>query len=494
MQPPEAGGALAAPSAHVAAQAFSARRRTLAFVVVALAFVMDLLDVTIVHVALPSIRAGLGAGASALQWTIAGYALAFAVLLVSGGRLGDVFGYRRLFLVGVAAFTLASGLCGLAMAPWQLVAARGLQGASGALMVPQVMALMQVMYPPQERFRVFAIFGLLGGVSAALGPVVGGLLIEADLFGLGWRSAFLINLPVGLLSLVAGARLLPHGAGTQPKRVDGVGTLLATATALALVLPLMQGPEAGWPAWCAALLVLALPLALLTWKAWQRRQARDGAALVDPALLAQPALRLGLTAGLALHGVVPAYLLVMTFVVQGGLHASPEQMALLCVPIAAGAAFGIAVLSQRVVPRWGTASVAVGAAVQAAALVLTGLTAHALLGAPPASVFDLRLLAGHALLGIGIGLIGPALTTATLHDVPLAEAGSASGVLSAAQQMAAVLALAAVGGLMFQGAVRADDPAALQAGLRRALPYLLGTLAVGGWLATRLARVSRRAA
>ena len=127
---------------------------------------------------------------------------------------------------------------------------------------------------------------------------------------------------------------------------------------------------AGWPAWCAALLVLALPLALLTWKAWQRRQARDGAALVDPALLAQPALRLGLTAGLALHGVVPAYLLVMTFVVQGGLHASPEQMALLCVPIAAGAAFGIAVLSQRVVPRWGTASVAVGAAVQAAALVL----------------------------------------------------------------------------------------------------------------------------
>jgi MFS family permease len=353
LQPPEAGGALAAQSAHVAAQAFSARRRTLAFVVVALAFVMDLLDVTIVHVALPSIRAGLGAGASALQWTIAGYALAFAVLLVSGGRLGDVFGYRRLFLVGVAAFTLASGLCGLAMAPWQLVAARGLQGASGALMVPQVMALMQVMYPPQERFRVFAIFGLLGGVSAALGPVVGGLLIEADLFGLGWRSAFLINLPVGLLSLVAGARLLPHGAGTQPKRVDGVGTLLATATALALVLPLMQGPEAGWPAWCAALLVLALPLALLTWKAWQRRQARDGAALVDPALLAQPALRLGLTAGLALHGVVPAYLLVMTFVVQGGLHASPEQMALLCVPIAAGAAFGIAVLSQRVVPRWG---------------------------------------------------------------------------------------------------------------------------------------------
>ena len=185
-------------SAHATAQAFSPRRRMLAFAVVAMAFVLDLLDLTIVNVALPAIRDGLGAGAAALQWTVAGYALAFGVLLVTGGRLGDVFGYRRLFLIGVAAFTVASMLCGAAMTIGQLVAARALQGTAGALMVPQVMALMQVMYPPQERLRVFAVFGLLGGAASAMGPVAGGLLIEANLAGLGWRSVFLVNGPVGL--------------------------------------------------------------------------------------------------------------------------------------------------------------------------------------------------------------------------------------------------------------------------------------------------------
>lgn len=473
-------------SAHAVAQSLSPRRRTAAFVVVVLAFVMDLLDVTVVNVALPAIQQGLQASPAALQWSVAGYSLAFAVLLVTGGRLGDSLGYRPLFLGGVAAFTLASVLCGLALTPAQLVAGRLLQGASAAAMVPQVMALMQVMYPPAQRFRMFAVFGLLGGVSAALGPVLGGLLIDANPAGLGWRSAFLINLPVGLFSLLAGWWLLPTGRATAPKPVDLTGSAWLTATATALLLPLIQGPELGWPVWCIGLLGASLPLAWATSRAWARRQARDGAALVNPALLALPAVRRGLLASLAVNGVVPAYLLALTFALQRGLAASPAQVALLCMPIAVGAALSIAVLAQHVVPRIGAAAIVLGAGVQAAALVLAVWTLSNLLGQPGIPALDVRLLVAHGLLGLGIGLIGPALTTATLQDVPLAEAGSASGVVSAVQQLAAALALAVVGLLLFRGPQPALGAETLAAGLLLVGPYLVGTLAVGAWAASRL--------
>jgi MFS family permease len=469
-------------TAHDTSQAYSPRRRTMAFMVVAVAFVMDLLDTTIMHVALPAIRDGLGAGAAALQWSVAGYALAFAMTVVTGGRLGDVFGYRRMFLVGVGSFTAASLLCGMAISPWQLVLARALQGASGALMVPQVMALMQVMYKPEERLRVFSIFGVLGGAASALGPVAGGLLIEADILGLGWRSAFLINGPVGLLAMVAGLRLLPAGAGAHPKALDLVGTALAAAALLALLLPLIEGPEQGWPVWCAFSLLAALLLAALTWRAWLRRQAHDASALVNPVLLGLATVRRGLLAGLALRGVVPAYLLGMTFVVQGGLGATPHQMALLCLPIAIGAALSITLLSRLVLPRLGHRSILLGAALQGLALALAGGVAHHLLSAAPqggGAALNTWLFVAHGLLGLGIGLIGPALATATLEDVPLAEAGSASGLVGMVQQLAAALAMALVGGLMFMGHIQAQDPVALQNGLMRTIPALLLLLFLG---------------
>lgn len=479
-----AGTAASPLSAQAAAQALSPRRRTLAFVVVAVAFVMDLLDVTIVNVALPAIREGLQASTSALQWSVAGYSLAFAVFVITGGRMGDVFGYRRTFLVGVAAFTAASVLCGLAPTAWLLVAARALQGASAALMVPQVMALMQVMYAPQERMRVFSIFGVLGGVASALGPVVGGVLIEADAWQLGWRSAFLINAPVGLVAFVAAAGLLPAGRGTHGKSLDGQGTAWAAAALAALLLPLIQGPEQGWPAWCVLSLLATPLLAVLTLRAWRLRQARDGSALVNPALLRMPSVWRGLLAGLMLRGAVPAYLLAMTFVVQGGLRATPHQMALLCLPIAIGAALSITLLARRVGALLGNGSILLGAALQGVALLASGLVSHSLLDHPAAAfVLDWRLLATHASLGVGIGLIGPALTTATLKDVPVSEAGSAAGILAAGQQLAAALALALVGILMFMGELQPGDPRALQQGLVRAVPALLLALAGGAWVA-----------
>ena len=321
-----------------------------------------------------------------------------------------------------------------------------------------------------------------------MGPVAGGLLIEANLAGLGWRSVFLVNGPVGLLALLAGAWLLPAGAAPQPKALDIAGTLLATATLLALLLPLIQGPESGWPAWCWMSLVLAGPLGWGTWRSWQRRQARDGSALVSPLLLALPAVQRGLLVGLALHGVVPAYLLAMTFVVQGGLGATPYQMALLCLPIAGGAALSIAALARHVVPRLGHWAIVLGAVVQGIGVVLAASAAqHLLASATTGPVHQEPLLLGaHALLGLGIGLIGPALSTATLKDVPLAEAGSASGVVGAVQQLAAVAALALVGGLLFAGQLHAQDRLALQQGLTRAATGLVLLLVLGAAAARRL--------
>jgi len=461
---------------------FSPRQRQRALAVVALAFVMDLLDVTIVNVAMPAIRDGLGAGAAAVQWMVAGYTLAFAALLVSGGRLGDLLGHRRCFELGVAGFTLASLLCGLASSPATLVAARVAQGSLAALMVPQVMALMQLLYPPAQRVKVFALFGLLGGLSAALGPIVGGLLIQADGWGLGWRLCFLINLPVGLFSLLAGRRWLPaRRSGAPAGRLDWPGMLLVTGTLLALVLPLIQGPEQGWPAWCLGLLASTPLLAGGCVVYLRQRQARSGDALLPPALLGLAGFRQALLCSLLLHGVVPGYLLVLSFVLQTGLGYSPLQMALACLPIALGAMASISWLGQRLIQRWRQRTVLAGAVLQALAVLLFAAVAAA--ARPPATL----LLLAQACMGLGLGLVGPALASVMLQDVPTAHAGAASGLGSMVQQLAGVLAVAAVGGVFFArlGAAPEAATSTVQAGLM-ALPVLLLWLAAGAVLGLRL--------
>lgn len=428
-------------SVQDSAGALQGRRRTLAMAVVALAFVMDLLDVTIVNVAIPAIQQGLGAGTAAVQWLVAGYVLSFAVVLITGGRLGDLYGHRRLFLVGVAAFTLASLACGLVSDAGGLVVARLLQGACAALMVPQVMALMQRLYPPEERVRVFAIFGVLGGLSAALGPVIGGALIAAAPPDLGWRLCFLINLPVGLFSLAAGAWLLPRDVALAggAQRLDLPGMALSVAVLGALMLPLIQGPEWHWPAWCLGLLAASAPLAALTWAYWRWRDRHDGAALLRPGLLQLLALRRGLLSSLLLNGIVPGYLFVATFALQQGRGLAAWQMSLLCLPIALGAMVSVGWLGQRVMQRHGSRTLLWGVGLQALSLAVT---AWVLPGGAP--LWPGMLLA-HGLLGLGLGLVGPPLTALTLQDVPLPDAGSAAGVASAVQQVAGALAVVAVG-------------------------------------------------
>ena len=224
-------------------------RRGLAIGILLFASFMDLLDVTIVQVALPSIGADLGASEAQLEWIVSGYMLAFAVALITGGRLGDLYGRRRIFLIGIAGFTIASGVAAAAWSGEALVVTRIAQGLFAALMVPQLLASVQALFSPRERAPMYGLIGGVSGLAAVLGPVLGGWLIDADLWGLGWRTVFLINIPVGIAIFILAARFVPETRSERPMRLDLVGVVLLSAIVLAFMVPLVEGQSLGWPAW-----------------------------------------------------------------------------------------------------------------------------------------------------------------------------------------------------------------------------------------------------
>lgn len=474
--------------AEVPAPPLTGRRRTWAFAVVAIAFVMDLLDVTIVNVALPSIGAALQADAAQAAWIVAGYALSFAVLLVIGGRLGDLYGHRSMFVWGVGSFTLASLACGLSTSGSGIVLSRLLQGACAALMVPQVLTLMQALYAPHERFRAFTIFGLLGGVSSALGPVIGGLMVDADLAGLGWRSIFLINLPVGLLAIAGALRLLPHDPPRPGTSLDLTGTLWCLVAAGAWAVPLVQGPERGWsPALC--LLLASAPAWTLGLRRHCRRlAARGGQPIMMPTLMRDPGYRQGLLLSLLCTGLLPAYLFVLTFALQVGGGLSATQMSLLCLPTAVGVMLSVSTLGRRAFSRLGGARcIMLGLCIQSLGLALMAAVCAGWLGPPSRAAMQAPGLLAQALMGLGVGFIGPPLTTVTLHAVPPDQAGGASGTVNAGRQFGAVAAIALVSASIHGTGSTAYTPLTLLS----ALPGLVALILASLWLARSLPGVNQ---
>lgn len=417
-------------------------RRRLAFTTVILALVLEIVDTTIVNTALPAIQRGLGASESATQWVVTGYFLMFAILLVAGGRLGDLYGYRRLFLVGVGGFTLASLACGLAPDATTLIAARFAEGAAAAIMAPQMIALVQLMYSPLERVARLAVFGLVGGLAAIGGPILGGLLIAANPAGLGWRVVFLINLPIGLVALVAGWWLLPRGRSPHALRLDPIGTLLLGAALMALLIPAIEGRALGWPWWSIALPVASVVLAIAFWGHSVRRTARVGSALIAPELFAAPTFRLGLSMTLLFATATNGFLLVLSMVLQRGLGMSPLDTALLHLPFGLGVMAGIALIGPRVLPRVGAGLLIFGALTMA--LGLAG-TASAVAFAPIPGLIAATL----ALSGIGMGCITGPLGPVTLARVDRGHAGVAGGMHNGAQQIGGALGAAVIGSLFF---------------------------------------------
>src|SRR3954447_9953533 len=265
-------------------------RRWLVLALVLAVECMDLLDGTIVNVAAPSIRADLRSSLSALQWIAAGYALTFAVGLVTGGRLGDIFGRKRLFLLGVAGFTAASALCGAARSTEMLIACRLVQGAFAALMIPQGFGIIRAAFPPDELQKAFGLFGPVIGLSAVLGPVIGGVLTDAA----DWRWIFLVNVPLGIAALIGGRRLLPESRADDPPALDLPGAALVTVAAGLLVYPLIQGREAGWPAWTLVSMGAAAGTLAVFVLVERARERRGVSALVTMSLFRKRAFSAGL--------------------------------------------------------------------------------------------------------------------------------------------------------------------------------------------------------
>jgi EmrB/QacA subfamily drug resistance transporter len=416
------------------------RWRWVVLAVVLAADVMDLMDSTIVNVAGPSIRRDLGGGTSTLQWLSAAYTLAFAVLLVTGARLGDIFGRRRLFLIGAAGFTTMSAACAAAPSPALEITFRALQGAFGALMIPQGFGMLKEVMAESEMPKVFATFGPVMGLSAIAAPILAGVLIDANLWGTGWRLVFLINVPVGLFALIAAWRVLPRGASHPGVRLDVPGMLLVGLGLVGIIYPLIQGREAGWPAWIFAMLAAGLAL-LVTFVAYERR--RRESPLIEPSLLRNRTYVAGIAVGLALFATFGGLILTISLFAQLGEGFSPIHTGLTYVPMTVGMVVAM-VASFALVGKLGRHLLHIGAALIGAGILTLALTAS---GAQ--QLDTLELTPSLVLIGLGAGACFGQLFDFVLAGVSLDEVGSASGVLNAVQQLASALGVAVLGTVFF---------------------------------------------
>lgn len=414
---------------------------------------VTIFDLFSVNIAIPSIRAELDAPYAAIELVVAGYGLAYAVLLITGGRLGDIHGRRRIFALGMAGFTATSVLCGLAPGVGFLVAARIAQGAAAALLFPQVFALVRVVFEEEERRRAFAVMGAVLGLAAISGQMLGGFLVAQNLLGLGWRIIFLLNLPVGVIALAA-CGLLPESRVPTATRLDLAGVLIGALGIALLLLPLTEGREAGWPWW--AILCLGLAPVVLAVFAWfeSRLAAGGGVPALEIALLRQPTFALGALLVLVFYSTANSFFLAFTLLLQSGLGLDPFTAGSIFAPACAG--FSLASFTvPRLIGRIGHAALELGALLYAGAIAAISL-ALLLLPVPAALILVIPAL---LLFGIGQGMVMTPLLNLVLGLAAEAQAGMAAGIVSTMQQVGGALGVALAGLLLFGRLVTATATA-----------------------------------
>ena len=407
------------------------KRAWLALTVLMAGMFMSLLDTTIVNVALPTIQDSLNASESTLAWIISGYALAFGLVLIPAGRIGDRFGHKWVFFTGLAIFTLASLACGLAEDSVQLIVARVVQGIGGGLFFPPVTAFIQLMFPPMKRGKAFAIMGAVIGISSALGPVVGGLLIEALGAEDGWRWIFTVNLPIGILALIAAAFLLPKGSEGKRLSTDGVGLVLLSASLVAILVPLIQGQDEGWPLWTYLSLAGGVIL-LVIFAFWERRLAARGVEpLVPPHLFS--------------HAAFTSIFFTISILWQSGLGHTALESGLVSIPFAIGSIIG-ASQSDRLAGKLGRTVLVLGVA-----MVTVGLAAAwlVLLLVPAGDLTNWDLLGPLLVAGIGSGFFIAPNARFIVATVDRSEAGAASGVIGTMQRIGSAVGIAVIGSVLF---------------------------------------------
>ena len=423
----------------------SGKWRWVAFGAVITAAVMDLLDSTITQVAAPTIRSELGGSYAVIEWVTAAYALAMAVGLLTGGRLGDIFGRRRVLLTGIAGFVLASAACAAAQSAGELIAARAAQGLLGAIMLPQVFGLIRDMFEAHEMGKAFGVYGPVMGLSAMLGPIAAGGLISANVLGTGWRMIFLVNVPVGLAALALGARTLPAAsAGSGARRLDLPGALLAGAAMFLFVFPLAQGHSLGWPAWLFGMLAgSVLVLAGFGWYQVRRQRAgRDP--LVEPSVFRNRPYRAGVVFSVVFTGSLGGIVMIFNVFLQNGLGFTPWHSAVTTAPWAAGAFIGSAA-GGIAMAKLGRRVLHAGLVVEAAGL----LGIYAVLRGAAGGVSTADLLAPMVIGGIGMGMVFVPLFDIVMAGVGPREMGSASGVLQTVNSLGMSLGIAGIGAIFF---------------------------------------------
>jgi EmrB/QacA subfamily drug resistance transporter len=417
---------------------------------VVLADLMDLIDSSVANLAGPSIRADLGGGQVTVQWVLSAYTAAFALGLVTSGRLGDLLGRRRLFLLGMAGFTLASLACGLAPDVVFLIVARTVQGLCGSVMIPQGLALVKIVFPPRHLRKALVPVGPLMGLATVAGPVLAGWLLHLDLLGSQWRSIFLINVPFGAAAFALGRRVLPHRGGEDPSaRLDLTGVGLLTAASALLIVPLIQGRDLGWPAWTYAMAAASVVLFAL----FVVSERRSSHPVVTPSLFRRRSFVAGLAVVAGFHASLSAFVLVVNLLLQLGLGWTPLRTGLTLVPWALGTAVAVLLAGAVLAERLGRAGLRLGLSLAVAGLLaLWWSTAHW-----GTAVTVWKLAPALLLTGFGSGLVFVPLVDFVLGDATAEEVGTGAGLLNAVQQFAGAVGVAALGTVFF---ARAGHPSA----------------------------------
>ena len=460
-------------------------RRWLALAVLLSGTLLPPLDFFIVNVTLLSIQSDLHASAGVAQLVVSVYAMAYAVTLILGGRLGDLYGRRRTFVAGMFGFGLASALCGFATSPSMLIFGRLLQGISAAVMAPQSLASIHALFPASEKGRALGLYGATFGLASVGGQLLGGLLVTADIWNMGWRSVFLINLPVIALAIPAALILVRETRGKEAGGMDFAGAIVLALGVLALVVPLIEGREHGWPWWSLGLLALSPALLALFWRYEKHRQRLGASTLVPPSVIsATRGLPLGLLAAVLLYALA-AFFLTFAVYEQAGLGRDALAAGLAILPLGVGQLLG-PTCGLRL-SRWlGSSAATFGVSLEALGLVLTA--GAAAIGRP--SWLWVPLL----VIGIGQGIALPALVRLNVDLVEPRWAGLAAGMVSAAMQLGAALSVALVGGVFFSLAPDGASTEEVESGFAAACLMIASAMGIAAILSRRLASMTTRTA
>jgi EmrB/QacA subfamily drug resistance transporter len=461
----------------------------LAAAVMIVGALMDMIDATIVNVALPTIRRTLQASSTQLEWVVSGYMLAFAAALIVAGSMGDRFGRRRVFLLGAGLFGAASLCAGLAGTGAELIAARVVQGVAAACMAPQVLATFRVIFTStKERGQAFALYGAMLGFASAIGLILGGVLTDANLFGWSWRAVFFVNVPVAAAALIAGLRFIPETRDAAARRPNYAGAALLAASMVAVVYPLLEGRQLGWPGWVWPLLAAGVAGVVLLALIEEKRPALEGTAtarsapLLRARLLRVPAFAAGLGVQAAFAAGLQGFFLVFALWLQVGEHFSPLKAGLTAVAFSVGS-FLVAPAAVPLAQKHGRRVLVIGAVLMAAGIALVAaFIGHVGVGGGPWPVVP-----GLVVAGAGLSLLVIPLVNVVLAAAPADAAGSASGLFSTTQQLGGAIGVAVLGTVFFNSAGSGHT---LAAALTHTAPYAIGAFALCGVLSRLLPRTA----